>query len=128
MDGADRGTLCRQHRVLPPKSLPNFGRTPRRIVLFEPDNESLGRQRQLIRMALRPATPIGQTINATAFIAVVNLVARFPRDPELLAQPGHLLAVEQTGNKPETFVHDMTLLPRHIPSCRRCKVSLMSPE
>jgi len=28
----------------------------------------------------------------------------------------HLLALEQAGDKPESLVHDMTLLPRHAPS------------
>jgi hypothetical protein len=32
------------------------------------------------------------------------------------------------GNKPETFVHNLTLLPRHLPLLSRGKESPMSPE
>src|SRR5262249_16955022 len=39
----------------------------------------------------------------------------------------HLLALEQAGDKPEPLVHDVTLLPRHAPSCEGAKVSPMWP-
>jgi hypothetical protein len=32
------------------------------------------------------------------------------------AQRRHFLALEQAGDKPESLVHDVTLLPRHAPS------------
>jgi len=32
------------------------------------------------------------------------------------------------GDKPESLVHDVTLLPRHAPSCEEGKVSPMCPE
>ena len=34
------------------------------------------------------------------------------RKPDV-TQVGHLLAIEQSGNESETFVHDVTLLPGH---------------
>src|SRR6266852_5208952 len=35
-------------------------------------------------------------------------------DIELPAQHRHLLAIKQSGNKSEPFVHFVTLLPRHL--------------
>jgi hypothetical protein len=55
-------------------------------------------------------------LHATVFVAVEDLVAGLARDPELHAQRRHLLALEQAGDKPESLVHDVTLLPRHAPS------------
>ena len=43
-------------------------------------------------------------ISSTAFQNTASL---------LTAQTGHLLAIEQSGDKSETFFHDITLLPRH---------------
>jgi len=41
--------------------------------------------------------------------------------PTERAQRRHLLALEQAGDKPEPFVHDVTLLPRHAPpEGRKC--------
>src|SRR5262249_3514285 len=47
-----------------------------------------------------------------------DLVAGLARNAELGAQRRHLLALEQAGDKPESLVHDVTLLPRHAPSWR----------
>jgi hypothetical protein len=66
--------------------------------------------------------------HATIFVAIKNLVAGLPRDPNFGAQTRHLLALEQAGHKPEPLVHDVTLLPRHAPSCEGAKVSPMCPE
>src|SRR5437899_6034228 len=61
-------------------------------------------------------------------VAIKDLVAGLPRDPELGAQRRHLLALEQAGDKPEPLVHDVTLLPRHALSALGGKVSPMCPE
>src|SRR5262249_17813982 len=60
--------------------------------------------------------PIGEGLDPAVLVAVENLVAGLPRNPELGAQRRHLLALEQAGDKPESLVHDVTLLPRHAPS------------
>jgi hypothetical protein len=64
-------------------------------------------------LAKRPAATIGERGHATVFVAVEDLIAGFAGDAELGAQRGHLLALEQAGDKPEPLVHDVTLLPRH---------------
>ena len=38
------------------------------------------------------------------------------------------IALEQAGDKPESLVHDVTLLPRHAPSCSGGKVSPIRSE
>src|SRR5262249_51774608 len=60
--------------------------------------------------------PIAEGLNPAVFVTVEDLVAGLPRNPELGAQRRHLLALEQAGDKPESLVHDVTLLPRHAPS------------
>ena len=73
-------------------------------------------------------TNIGtRPLNPAVPVASVDLVARLAGNPELCAQRRHLLAIEKAGNKPETFIHDVTLLPRHLPLLSRGKESPMSP-
>src|SRR6476646_10111828 len=64
------------------------------------------------------------SLHAAVLVAVENLVAGLPRNPELGAQRRHLLALEQADDKPESLVHDVTLLPRHAPSCEGAKCHL----
>src|ERR1043166_8042052 len=66
---------------------------------------------------MRPPAAVIERADAAIFVAIENLVARLPRDAELGAQRRHLFALEQAGHKPEPLVHDVTLLPRHAPSC-----------
>src|SRR5689334_8096332 len=77
---------------------------------------------------MRPPAAVIERADAAIFVAIENLVARLPRDAELGAQRRHLFALEQAGHKPEPLVHDVTLLPRHAPSCEGAKVSPMCPE
>jgi hypothetical protein len=84
MHRADRRTS--DWRAVRTQFLPNLRRAPARVPLLEPEDESLNRQGQLIRMPLRPATAIAQAVQAVSFVAVENLVARFPGDAELGAR------------------------------------------
>src|SRR4029453_3774729 len=59
---------------------------------------------------------IAEGLHPAVLVAVEDLVAGLARNPELGAQRRHLLALEQAGDKPESLVHDVTLLPRHAPS------------
>src|SRR5689334_12946946 len=77
---------------------------------------------------MRSPAAVIERADAAIFVAIENLVARLPRDAELGAQRRHLFALEQAGHKPEPLVHDVTLLPRHAPSCEGAKVSPMCPE
>src|SRR5437660_1080739 len=85
-------------------------------------------RRQSIRLAMRAAAAIAERRDPTVLIPLVNLVPGLARNPERGAQRRHLLALEQAGHKPEPLVHDVTLLPRHAPSCGERKVSPMCPE
>src|SRR5262245_8723894 len=85
-------------------------------------------RRQSIRLAIRAAAAIGERGDAAILVALEDLVTGLPRDPDFGAQRRHLLALPQTGDKPEPFVHDVTLLPRHAPSAFGGKVSPMCPE
>src|SRR5262245_55924343 len=60
--------------------------------------------------------PIAKGLEPAVLVAVEDLVPRLAGDPELGAQRRHLLALKQAGDKPESLVHDVTLLPRHAPS------------
>src|SRR3954463_11629129 len=115
MDRADGRT--RHVRELLFQALTDLRRSPARVVLLQPNDRLVDQRRQLIRMAMRPTAAVGQALRADLLVTVVDLVARFPGDPEFLAQNGHLLAVEQAGYKAHALVHDVTLLPRHAPSC-----------
>src|SRR5262245_39066544 len=94
----------------------DLGRTPTGILPLQAHNRGFDRRRQPIRLAVRAMAPIAEGLHAAVLIAVEDLVAGLPRNPELGAQRRHLLALEQAGDKPESLVHDVTLLPRHAPS------------
>src|SRR5215216_1134410 len=126
VNGADRGQVWR--RKLLAQFLADLRRAPPGILPLQPNDRRFDRCRQPIGLAIRALAAIGQRLESTILVAVENLVARLPRDPERSAQGRHLLALEQAGDKPEPLVHDVTLLPRHAPSCRRGKVSPMCPE
>src|SRR5262245_45500803 len=107
---------------------------PTRILSLQADDRRLNRRRQSIRLPVCTMAPITEGLHPEVLIPVEGLVAGLPRNPELGAQGRHLLALEQAGDKPESLVHDVTLLPRHVPSWRgqsvthplgiRCYVSL----
>src|SRR5215469_10783524 len=72
---------------------------------------------------------ICEPLNPAVLVAAEDLVAGLAGDLELPAQPRHLLPVQQTGHKPQTLVHRVTLPPRHLRTLRKYrKVSPMSPE
>src|SRR5439155_20974466 len=73
-------------------------------------------------------TAIGERCDPAVFVPLEDLVPGLPRNAERGAQRRHLLALEPAGHKPEPLVHDVTLLPRHAPSCEGAKVSPMCPE
>src|SRR3954454_11372160 len=127
MNGADGGQVRR--RRLPPQLLANLRCAPGRVLPLQPDNRRFQLRRQSVRLTIGASTAIAERRDAAILVALENLVARLPRDPELGAQRRHLLALEQAGDKPESLVHDVTLLPRHRPSnALRGKVSRMCTE
>jgi hypothetical protein len=101
VDGTDGGTADPQHAAAQP--LPDLGRAPTREVPLDPHDLPLEQRRELIRLPIRPSLSIGQRLQPTSLIAVPNLVAGFPRDPELGTEPGHLLAVAPRGRIQSTL-------------------------
>ncbi len=114
MHSADRGTAHAEAQA--PQPLANLRRAPLGIALLQRDDLVLERARQLVGVPVRPATAIGQPTQPPLFVPVIDLVAGLPRDPELGAQGRHGLALSQAGDKSETLVFHVTLLPRHAPS------------
>src|SRR5688572_22900362 len=100
-----------------PELFADLGRAPARILPLQAHDRGFDRRRQPIRLPVRAVAPIAEGLHAAVLVAVEYLVAGLPRNPELGAQRRHLLALEQAGDKPESLVHDVTLLPRHAPSC-----------
>ena len=47
-------------------------------------------------------------------VAIKYLIAGFTRDTKLPSHHCHLLAIEKPGYKPESFIHSVTLFPRHL--------------
>src|SRR6185295_1379873 len=92
------------------------GRAPAGILPLQPHDHRFELRRQSIRLAVRSVAAVAEGLNPAVFVAVEDLVAGLARDPELGAQRRHLLALEQVGDKPQSLVHDVTLLPRHAPS------------
>src|SRR5688500_6301714 len=115
VDRADRGQV-RAGELLP-EFLSDLGRAPARILSLQTDDRRLNRCWEAIRLSVCAVAPIAKGLDATVFVAVEDLVAGLARNPELGAQRRHLFALEQAGDKPESLVHDVTLLPRHARSC-----------
>src|SRR5688572_10578583 len=84
-----------------------------RILALETNNRRLKRHWQLLGLAIGPATPIRQALQPMIFESREDLVAGLPRDPEFLAQGGHLLAILQPDDESHAFIFHVTLLPRH---------------
>ncbi len=126
MHCADRRTV--HVRVQPSELLADLGRTPVRVLLLETNNQLLDLHRQLASLAVGSAATVGQAIDATIFITIEDLVAGLAGNAELTAQTSHLLAIKQSGDKSETFFHNIALLPGHGTfSCKKEKVLPMCP-
>ena len=97
-------------------------------LLTGPYDQLLDLERPLVDLPVGPSRAIGQSFQAAILVAAEDLVAGLSGNTELTAQPGHLLTIEQTGNKSETFFHFMTLLPRHFALSQTEKVLPMCPE
>jgi hypothetical protein len=82
---------------LPPQLLPNLRRAPARILALQMDDDRLELRRQPIRLPVRPPAPVGEGLDAAVFVAVENLVAGLPGNPELGTQGRHLFALEQAA-------------------------------
>src|SRR5512141_2004821 len=92
MHRADRGTRHILTRAA--QALPDLGGAPGRILPLESEDPFFDRRRQAIRMPLWPPATVSQPVQAAGLVPIEDLVAGLPGDPELGAQPRHLLAIE----------------------------------
>src|SRR6478752_7019358 len=118
----------------PDQKLANLARPPMRLLGLEADNQGLDLGRQLVGVADRPPGAVAQRLEPVLPVAVKNLVAGFAGYPELPADLGHGLSVEQAGDKAQAFFHHRTRFPRHphLPpkkseKCNPCVRYKMSP-
>src|SRR5262245_41937616 len=72
--------------------------------------------------SLRISRDSRQPFESTILIAVEDLVAGLARDIEFPAQRRHLLALEQASHEAKSFIHLVTLPPRHFAPPQRPEV------
>jgi len=101
------------HRELADQLVANLGSTPRGVFLLDPKDRAFDLVGQPVGMPIGPTGAAVEPIETAGLVALVDLVASDPRDPELAAQRCHLLALEEPGNESEALVHRFTRSPRH---------------
>src|SRR6516164_2179350 len=84
-----------------------------RLIALETDDQALDLCRQLIGIAYRPPRPVSQGLQPVLLVAVEDFVAGLARDAELATDIRHRLAIQKPSDKPQAFIHDRTLFPRH---------------
>lgn len=113
-------------RIEAPKPLADLRCAPAGPLPPQPHDQRLDLDGQLAGLAVWSPGPVRQPVQAAVAVTLQQLVARLARDVELPADRRHRLAVEQAGNELQTFVHQATLLPRHLailrkePMCNLC--------
>jgi hypothetical protein len=80
-----------------PQALTNLGGAPTGELPLHPHDRLLDDPRQLVRVPIGAPAAIREGLHANPLIPLVDLVASFPRDPELLAERRHRLALEEPG-------------------------------
>ncbi len=93
------------------------------MLVLEAQDAALDLDGKPVGLAIGAPRTVIQTVQATFLVAIVDLVAGDPRYAELTAKGRHLIPFKQPGNEFETFVHWLTLFPRHSgsPKCEMCK-------
>jgi len=77
--------------------------------------------------------PVRQGLQPVLLAAIEDLVAGLARDPERPTHLAHTFALQQTGDKSKTLIHDRSLSPRHphlptkIEKCNPCLRYGLSP-
>src|ERR1700693_3747144 len=97
----------------PDQQFADLASAPVRLLGLKPDNQALDRLGQLVGIAYRPPGAIGQSLKAIFLVAIENLVAGLAGYAEIPANLRHGLALQQAGNKKQTFFHHRTRFPRH---------------
>src|SRR5262249_23332003 len=103
------------------------------LLVLDGDDARFDLGRQLIGESHRSARAVGDSLKPVLFVAVEDLVPGFTGDSEVAADLGHSLAIQETGDKSQAFVHNRTLFPRnpHPPAksgkCNPCVRYELSP-
>ena len=90
MDGTFRRNLDAGESA--DQALANLTRTPGGVLTLHVQGVVLHLERQLVRIVMRAAASVGQSLHATFLVAFKDLVAGLTRDPELPAKFRHRLA------------------------------------
>ena len=101
----------------PNQQFSDLASAPIRLLALAGDDELLDLRRQLVGVSHRPARAIGQRLEPMLLVPIEDLVAGLARDAELATDIRHRLALQKPGDKPQTRIHNRTLLPghRHLP-------------
>jgi hypothetical protein len=83
------------------------------MLLLDAQDHPLDLKWQLVGLPVRCLAAIVEPIEAAFLVAIEDLVAGDPGDPELAAHGCHFLAFQEPGYETEAFVHGFTLIPRH---------------
>jgi hypothetical protein len=108
--GVDRAGGGNAHlaRQPPDQELADLTSAPMRLLALPADDQALDLRRQPVGVAYRPPRAIAQRLQPMLLVAVEELVAGLPRNPECPAGLRHRLAVQQPRYKPQALVHYRT--------------------
>jgi hypothetical protein len=84
------------------------------MILLDAENSLLNLKGQPVGIAVRRSVSILKSQKTDIFVAIKDFISCFAANPKLAANNGHLLAIEELGHQSETFVHTITLFPRHL--------------
>jgi len=87
---------------------------PSSACLLQAHDQRLDLDGQLIGLPIRTAGAVGQPLQTAAVVAIEDLVTGLARDAELTTELCHLVAVQQSGDELQPFIHWVTLLPGHF--------------
>jgi hypothetical protein len=122
-DGVDRaGSGRSDHGIFLDQFVTNLWGTPTLMTLLNPQNRLLYLEGRFVGMPIRTSGLIFQTTNTDILVAIKNLVAGLTGDAKLPTHHRHFLTIEKLSHKPETFIHSITLFPRHLESSPKCLI------
>ena len=135
MDRTDRGRIDHWEQL--DQLLTDLGCAPTTVLLLDAENGLLYLERCFVGMAVGAACFILKAFDPGVSVAIEDFVSGLATDAKLAACHRHLLAFKDTCNKTKSFIHVVTLIPRHQESppnaamcnlCARNKALPMCPK
>lgn len=77
-----------------------------RLLFLGGDDQALDLARELVGVANGATRAVGDSDRAILLVTLEQLVAGLALDAELAADVGHRLALEQSGDETQAFIHD----------------------